>query len=568
MLKAIFLFFLISLLNVKAESNERGSNEIAVSNERGSNEIAESKERGSNEIAVSNERGSNEIAESKERGSNDISSSNVKRLNIISAAITSEPTIVYDFYTQHCPPLPQPGCSSSIAEGCDCDTADAPMRFWRRTDPISGEKSIFSLASVDLGSRGFGGDNVLDLEHYCSLYANSSRIQNMASFANYEWIHSSVYFPGNNSVYALTHMEWDCKGQDTCAFYSDGYSFFTGVTLLESINGGNSWSYSRPLPEHLVAASPIKWNETIGAIGQTYGFRSPSGIVAGRGALSGFYYATVTAGWGFGQFQGQIDGACMMQTRDVTDPTSWRAWGGSAFNISLNVNPWFNKNIIASDHICVPFTNMTYASLLWSTFYNQYLYFGTTNGNDHGGWSFYLSTDLISFSGPYGPIDPGNYIIPAGNASVTPNGKPFTGRFVQRQDHLDDPQVWYEDDSKTFKTRVGSCTPCPKFNACNCTLIPDTEFDSLEDRGTFTCDPWFKSTGYSDYYYPTLVDPNSLSDNFDEVGESAVLFLVGQRCVGGGGMDANGNLECTPFDENGLLVRDLLRVNVQFQNVV
>jgi hypothetical protein len=40
MLKAIFLFFLISLLNVKAESNERGSNEIAVSNERGSNEIA------------------------------------------------------------------------------------------------------------------------------------------------------------------------------------------------------------------------------------------------------------------------------------------------------------------------------------------------------------------------------------------------------------------------------------------------------------------------------------------------------------------------------------------------
>jgi hypothetical protein len=480
-----------------------------------------------------------------------------------SASITSSPTIVYDFYTQHCPNLPQAGCPNDISEGCDCDIADAPMRFFRRTDPNSGEKSVFSLASVDLGSRGFGGKSVLELEHYCSLYANSSRIQDMALFANYEWIHSSVYFSENNTVYALTHMEWDCKGSSTCAFYSDGYSFFTGVTLLQSLDGGNSWTYSRLPPDHLVAASPVKWNESYGATGQTFGFRSPSGIVAGRGDQAGYYYASVTAGWGNGHFQQQIDGACMMRTRDVTDPKSWRAWSGSSFNISLNANPWVDKDVVISDHICVPFTNMTYASLVWSTFYNQYMYFGTTGGNDHGGWSFYLSNDLQTFSGPYGPIAPGNFIIPAGNASVTPNGKPFTGQFIQRQDHLD-PQVWYEDENKTFRTRVGACEPCPHINACNVTLIPDAEFDALEDRGTFTCDPWYTSSGYSDYYYPTLVDPNSASDNFDEVGDIAVLFLVGQRCVGGGGMDANGNLECTPFDANGLLVRDLLRVDVQF----
>ena len=485
-----------------------------------------------------------------------------------SSSITSSPTIVYDFYTQHCPNLPQPGCPSDISEGCDCDIADAPMRMWRRTDPSSGIKSVFSLASVDLGSRGFGGKSVLELEHYCSLYANSSRIQDMALFSNYEWIHSSVYVPNNNTVYALTHMEWDCKSPATCAFYSDGYSFFTGVTLLKSLDGGNSWSYTHPPPDHLVASSPVKWNETYGATRKTFGFRSPSSIVAGRGDLEGYYYATVTSGWGFGSFNinntVQYDGACMMRTRDITDPKSWLAWSGSSFNISLNANPWVEKQIVESDHICTPFTNMTYASLVWSSFYNQYMYFGTTDGNDHGGWSFYLSSDLQSFSGPYGPIASGNYIIPAGNASVAPNGEPFTGRFIQRQDHLD-PQVWYEDEKQTYRTRVGACEPCPHINACtNVTLIPDEDFDALEDHGTFTCDPWFTSSGYSDYYYPTLVDPNSPSDNFDEVGDSAVLFLVGQRCVGGGGMDANGNLECTPFDENGLLVRDLLRVDVQF----
>jgi hypothetical protein len=34
-----------------------------------------------------------------------------------SARLTSYPVSVYDFYTQHCPRLPQPGCGLSIAEG-------------------------------------------------------------------------------------------------------------------------------------------------------------------------------------------------------------------------------------------------------------------------------------------------------------------------------------------------------------------------------------------------------------------------------------------------------------------
>ena len=75
-----------------------------------------------------------------------------------SAAITGNASLVYSFYASHCPPLPQAGCSLDIAEGCDCDIADAPMRFFRRS---GGDNATFSLASVDLGSRAMVGQSPL-----------------------------------------------------------------------------------------------------------------------------------------------------------------------------------------------------------------------------------------------------------------------------------------------------------------------------------------------------------------------------------------------------------------------
>lgn len=255
-----------------------------------------------------------------------------------SAALTSSPVFVYDFYLSECPPLPQPGCSLSISEGCDCDIADAPLRMFRRT---GGDGRVFSLASVDLGSRGFVGADARSLEHQCALYANSTRHASFGELANYEWVHSSWYFAQNNSAVALTHMEWDCKGPETCPWYGMGYSFFSAVTLFSSPDGGASWGRATPPPApHVVAVSPIPWTEAIGAAGQSYGFRSPSSIVAGRGALAGWFYAAVTAGWGRGSFRGQLDGACMMRTRDLTDPASWRAWGGAGFTVPLAASPY------------------------------------------------------------------------------------------------------------------------------------------------------------------------------------------------------------------------------------
>ena len=480
-----------------------------------------------------------------------------------SASLTSSPAFVYDFYLSECPPLPQPGCSLSISEGCDCDIADAPLRMFRRS---GGDGRVFALASVDLGSRGFAGADARSLEHQCALYANSTRHASFGELSNYEWVHSSWYFRENNSAVALTHMEWDCKGPETCPWYGLGYSFFSAVTLFSSPDGGASWRRAVPLPApHVVAVSPIPWTEAIGAAGQSYGFRSPSSIVAGRGALAGWYYATVTAGWGRGAFRGQLDGACMMRTRDLTDPASWRAWGGADFSVPLAASPYApGPPPDPAAHTCAPFTNATYLTLAWSSLFSAYMAFGTANGDDHGGWAFALSADLASW-GPWAPVSVGAFIAPGGNGTVVPTGKALAGRFVKRADPRD-PAIWYEDEGRTERRSVGSCTPCPGVSACaNVTLIPDAEFDALAQRPAFSCGVGglYNASGWSDFYYPTLVDSDSPSDNFDEVGEGAELFLVGNRCVNAAG-DGKGGVRCSPFDVNGLLVRDVLRAGVRF----
>ena len=66
-------------------------------------------------------------------------------------------------------------------------------------------------------------------------------------------------------VYALTHMEWDCKNAE-CPFYgaTPPLTFFSAVTLMMSADGGDTWTHARPPPNHLVAAQPFRWNKTLG----------------------------------------------------------------------------------------------------------------------------------------------------------------------------------------------------------------------------------------------------------------------------------------------------------------
>jgi len=207
---------------------------------------------------------------------------------------------------------------------------------------------------------------------------------------------------------------------------------------------------------------------------------------------------------------------------------------------------------------------MTYPSLLWSSVYSRYLLFGTDGGDDDGGWAFALSDDLVSWDN-WTAVDNAGFITDGGNGTITPPppGARMPGRFIAA---VGQPQVWWEDPAAETKWPVGSCTPCPGIDACaNVTRLPQPAIDRLQVKPAFSCSlVGFNATGYSHFFYPTLLDETvaEVRPNLDEVGATATLLLVAQRCVNAAG--GGSGVSCSPFDVDGLLVRDVVRVGVQF----
>ena len=130
--------------------------------------------------------------------------------------------------------------------------------------------------------------------------------------------------------------------------------------------------------------------------------------------------------------------------------------------------------------------------------------------------------------------------------------------------------MWWENANKTGKWAVGSCTPCPNVSACgpNLVKVPQSELDALPDKGLFSCTSCglYNVSGVGSYIYPRLVDPDSADDNFGTVGRTAQLFLITNNCVSASLANGGATPECSPWDEQGLVHRDIIRVPIEFGN--
>jgi len=220
-------------------------------------------------------------------------------LKMPAASITGEAVSVFDWRTQHCPGLrgvfeTKGRCPNDVALGCDPDVTDAPMKAYR-----NGSGVVVLQAPLELGARAMVGPSLSKLHHDCHIYANSTAKMSWDPALNAcrEWNQSPYAFK-NNSVYALTHMEYHNE--------SNHIGLWSSVTLLKSLDGGQSWKHALPPPRHIVAAAPYKYEKS-GLRSVLFGFRSPSNIIKSR--TDSFYYATVEAGWGHGpNAVGQEDG--------------------------------------------------------------------------------------------------------------------------------------------------------------------------------------------------------------------------------------------------------------------
>jgi len=321
---------------------------------------------------------------------------------------------------------------------------DAPARMFRRKD---GEVTLISA----INSRSYAsiGPDPAHLNLSCNVYYFNECGNNRdcrlpeccqpSQWASREWIYSPWIFPQNDTVVALSHNEFHalnttpetrCNGPD-CTNWA--------VTSHVSFNGGRAWERLRPAPDHLVASSPYRMPpQGVGSVtgNPAMGYWAPSNIAQ----KDGWYYSlihtfphgvqTATTAWGAANppIARNVSGCtlpgapcgsanCVIRTRDLTDPRSWRAWGGAdrGWNVTF-ADPYHEDPFAPIDpveHVCAPVLNLAFPSLLWSTVHQKWLAaggkdsFNTSSTNpdrrlfDCSEVVYALSDDLVSWSAPY-----------------------------------------------------------------------------------------------------------------------------------------------------------------------
>ena len=151
-----------------------------------------------------------------------------------------------------------------------------------------------------------------------------------------------------------------------------------------------------------------------------------------------------------------------MRTQTLSDPSSWRAWDGTAFELQMT-DPYTGSpaSICAQTNVNVPYESLTH-----NTYLNMYMLVGLDSdfgpdGPTNCGFHFSLSSDLVNWSTQQ-LIAPAH--LPAPSQCEVP-GAGLTGSFAYAS--IIDP----DDSSTNFETP--GRTPYKYYTRFN---------DNIEDR--------------------------------------------------------------------------------------
>jgi hypothetical protein len=238
----------------------------------------------------------------------------------LSVDVTGQPETIYDWNRDRC----------SAKE-----TVDAPPRAFRDS-----RGSVHLFASHDT-LRQFLGSSLDSVRYDCRILRKSDLENPPERYADHQWLAAPFTLDGK-VIYGLVHNEFNGHTRpDLCPSRNYGRCWANSITLITSKDGGETYEERTP-PAHLVAALPYEY---VGDIGFPIGYFQPSNIVA----LDGYYYVLIRAT----QYRDQANGICLMRTRDLGDPSSWRAWNGFDFSVRF-VNPYLEKVQDAKEHVCTP----------------------------------------------------------------------------------------------------------------------------------------------------------------------------------------------------------------------
>jgi hypothetical protein len=273
----------------------------------------------------------------------------------------------------------------SAAKCEDNDITDEPARAFRDS---TGKIQLMNTHHVN---RRWIANTTMDspYTHPCALTMSSSDNCTASNYNHKEWL-ASPWTPDGTTVYALVHMEYQ-GGACVTGCPSSNACWYNAITSAVSTNSGATFTQPTP-PAQLVASIPYQFTQD-----GPNGYFTPSNIVKSK---DGWYYNMFRAQpHGLQQF-----GTCIMRTRDVSDPTSWRAWNGTAF-----VNQFVNPYVVTTNpgiHTCAPVDFNSIGtiseSLTYNTYFRKWMLMGMSIGdpafNKPPGLYFALSDDLLNWT--------------------------------------------------------------------------------------------------------------------------------------------------------------------------
>jgi len=281
-------------------------------------------------------------------------------------AVVGPEEVVYDWTTQRC---------------ASFDLPDLQVRVFR-----DASDQLVMTRSGPLNRR-FVGSDFDHLTPECDTVLASSYDPDHANFNDEEWI-QAVYTEDGETVYAIVHNEDNCTPDD------GGNCWYQNETYAVSTDGGATYQQPDP-PANYVASAPYPFEPGQGTYGLTAGgniFRGPDDA----------YYMTAMAGT-----PGPLNlFTCLLRTEDLSDPTSWRAWDGSGFNMAF-VDPYLEPDLDPETHTCAPISydeiGNTHESITYNTYLGRYLLLGSgivhdSSGEGHWGLVYSTSEDLIHWT--------------------------------------------------------------------------------------------------------------------------------------------------------------------------
>jgi len=226
----------------------------------------------------------------------------------------------------------------------------------------------------------------------CNPVLLSQRSGLPSRFQDREWI-GSLFTRDGKTIWALVHDEYQGnRHRGRCPSHRYYRCWYNAITLARSVDGGRSYEEATP-PDQLVAAPPRRYRPDVGPAGVF----TPSNVVVGS---DGAEYALVRV-----RNPGGERGTCLIRTRAIQRPGSWRAWNGSGFSGRFS-DPYETRQRRRTP--CTPVGRGRIAemaeSLTYSTTLGRYLLVGlappgeASIGPKATGIYFSTSQDLVHWS--------------------------------------------------------------------------------------------------------------------------------------------------------------------------